>query len=143
MVTIRLPSANPFSMLAFSSEDFWKEEEDIKDSISARHQPDFQREQSSEPYISTYVRVFEGERAPSCRSRILIIALLEMLKTILQNESHLFNDEEIEYFDRYANLSCKVQPRDSVVMFLTDHRQCTISAREASSSKARRLAPFR
>lgn len=69
---------------------------------------------TSENKPNVYVQVFEGVSY----LRIAFLSMLkcirsEMLKTLVETESHLFNLEELDYISRYAALS-----RGSISYFL-------------------------
>lgn len=86
----------PVGGLVFPGGDTWTEDANIGDvdlflhpsppGSSTSHQ--VKEELPSGPHISIYVQVFE-----------------EMLSTVLQHEAHLFDEAEILFFERFANLS--------------------------------------
>ncbi|KAI6166832.1 hypothetical protein EDD17DRAFT_1752182 [Pisolithus thermaeus] len=86
----------PVSGLVFPGGDTWTENVSMEDTDLLSHLSlpgsstlsQVKEELPRGPHISIYVQVFE-----------------EMLNTVLQHESHLFDDKEILFFDRFANLS--------------------------------------
>jgi len=70
------------------------------------HQPQSESGDKSENKTSAYVEVFQGV---SCLviacSSMLNRAYTEMLYTLIETESHLFNLEELDYITRFVALS--------------------------------------